>query len=74
MRTKTLTPLLVAATMTFVLAGAALALPHATAKMTGAQEVPPVAVGHGGFPRRVMRGIIGDAAVPIKRDVELEVV
>ncbi|HWN82691.1 MAG TPA: CHRD domain-containing protein, partial [Candidatus Udaeobacter sp.] len=42
MRTKTLTPLLVAATMTFVLAGAALALPHATAKMTGAQEVPPV--------------------------------
>jgi hypothetical protein len=29
--------------MTFVLAGAALALPHATAKLTGAQEVPPVA-------------------------------
>lgn len=43
MRTRILTPLLVAATMTFVLAGAALALPHATAKLTGAQEVPPVA-------------------------------
>ena len=43
MRTRILTPLLVAATMTFVLAGAALALPHITAKLTGAQEVPPVA-------------------------------
>src|SRR4029450_13752216 len=42
MRTRILTPFLVAATMTFVLTGAALALPHITAKLTGAQEVPPV--------------------------------
>ena len=41
MRTRTLT-FLVAATMTFVFAGAALALPHMTAKLNGAQEVPPV--------------------------------
>jgi hypothetical protein len=45
MRTLTLTTLLVAATLTSLMAGAALALPHATAKLTGAQEVPPVVTG-----------------------------
>ncbi len=41
MWTRKLVPLLLAANAT-LLTGSALALPHATAKLTGAQEVPPV--------------------------------